>query len=115
MLLPLYVLCYKIKHIYKQILFTPKSPEVLRGFPCSQSGLLVENLLVCGVVSLPHRGTPHTIGAKQLNQGFLCPHVCGLSHFEDLIRFEKSFSVYPLPSITEKGSNVILRLALSKC
>ncbi len=24
-----------------------------------------------------------------------CLHVCGLSHFEDLIRFLKSFSVYP--------------------
>ncbi len=39
-------------------------------------------------------GTPHTIGAKRLNLGFFL-HVCGLSHFEDLIRFKKSFSVYP--------------------
>ncbi len=31
--------------------------------------------------------TPHTIGPKQLNLGFFSPHVCGLSHFEDLIRF----------------------------
>ncbi len=46
---------------------------------------LVENLSVCGVLSLSYRSTPHTIGAKQLNLGFFCPHVCGLSHFEDLI------------------------------
>ncbi len=38
----------------------------------------------------------HSIGAKQLNLGFFCPHVCGLSHFEDLIRFKKYFSVYPV-------------------
>ncbi len=31
--------------------------------------------------------TPHTIGTKRLNLGFFSPHVCGLSHFEDLIRF----------------------------
>ncbi len=32
--------------------------------------LLVENLLVCDVLSLSHRGTPHTIGANWLNLGF---------------------------------------------
>ncbi len=36
----------------------------------SQSGHLVENLLVCGVLSLSHRGTPHTLGAKRLNLAF---------------------------------------------
>ncbi len=86
MLLPLYVLCSKIAIIIKKIVFILKSPEILRGFPCSQSGLLVENLLVCDMLSLSHRGTPHTIRAKRLNQGFFCSHVCGLSHFEDLIR-----------------------------
>ncbi len=59
-------------------------------------GTLVENL-VCGVLSLSHRSTPHTIGAKRLNLGFFCSHVCGLSHFEDLIRLLKYFSV---PSMT---------------
>ncbi len=34
MLLPLFVLCSKIA-----ILFILKSREILRGFPCSQSGL----------------------------------------------------------------------------
>ncbi len=57
--------------------------------------LLVEDLLVCGVLSSSHRSTQHTIGAKWFNLGFFGPHVCGLSHFEDLIRFYKSFSVYP--------------------
>ncbi len=55
-------------------------------------GTLVKNLLVCGVLSLSHRGTPHIIGARRLNLGFFCPNVCDLSHFEDLIR---SFGVYP--------------------
>ncbi len=56
---------------------------------------LVENLLVCGVLSSSHRGTPHTIGSKLFHLGFFGPHECGLSHLEDLIRFSKSFSVYP--------------------
>ncbi len=56
-------------------------------FPVITVGNLVENLLVCGVLFLSHRGTPHTIGAKRLNLGLFCPHVCGLSHFEDLITF----------------------------
>ncbi len=59
---------------------------------------LVENLLVCGVLSLS-RGTPHTIGAKWLNQGYICPHICGLSHFEDLLSFLQYFSVYPALSL----------------
>ncbi len=65
-------------------------------FPVFKFGILVENLLVCGVLSSSHSSTPHTIGSKRLNLGFLfCSYVCGLSHFEDLIRFLKSFSVYP--------------------
>ncbi len=67
-------------------MFILKFAEILRGFLCSRSGLFVENLLVCGVLS--HRGTPHTIGAKQLNRGSFRPHVCGLSHCEDLIRLK---------------------------
>ncbi len=63
MLMPLYVLCSKIA-IRKKIVFILKFPEILRGFPCSQSGILVENLLVLGVLSLSHRGTPHTIGVN---------------------------------------------------
>ncbi len=62
----------------------------LRGLPCSQLGLLVENLLVCGVLPSSHRSTPHTIGAKRLNLGFFCSPVCGLSYFEDLVRFKDS-------------------------
>ena len=31
---------------------------------------LVGNLFVCGVPSLSNHGTPHTVGAKQLNLGF---------------------------------------------
>ncbi len=47
--------------------------------------------------------TPHTLGAKWFNLGFFCPHVCGLSHFEDLMRFKKSISVYPaLPGINSE-------------
>ncbi len=94
MLLRLYVLCSKIAIIKKKI-FILKSPEILQGFPCSHSGILVENLLVCGVLSSSRCSTPHTIGAKQLNLGLFCPRVCALSHFEDLIRFKKYFSVYP--------------------
>ncbi len=51
--------------------------------------------LLCVVCCLCHIAAHHTIGAKRLNLGFIfCPRVCGLSHFEDLIRFDKSFSVY---------------------
>ncbi len=32
--------------------------------------------------------------AKRLNLGFVRPYVCGLSHFEDLKRFKKTFSMY---------------------
>ena len=33
-------------------------------------GTQVENLFVCGVLSLSNHGTPHTVGAKRLNLGF---------------------------------------------
>ncbi len=56
-------------------------------FPVFTVRTLVENLLVCGVLSSSHRSTPHTIGAKRLHLGFFGPRVCGLSHFEDLIRY----------------------------
>ncbi len=56
-------------------------------FPVFTVGTLVENLLVCGVQSSSHCSTPHTIGAKRFNPGVFCPHVYGLSHFEDLIIF----------------------------
>ncbi len=71
----------KIYIVYSQV-----SRDSAR-FPVFTVGSLVENLLVCGVLSLSHRSTPHTIGAKRFNLGFFCPHVSGLSHFEDLIRF----------------------------
>ncbi len=65
---------------------------MLGGSQCSLSGLWLK---ICWcVLSLSHRGTPHTIGAQRLYLGFYCPHVCGLSHFEDLARFKKYFSVY---------------------
>ncbi len=48
-------------------------------------GTLFENLLVCGVVwcgvlSSSHRSTPHTIGAKQLNPGFIFVLIFVVSH-----------------------------------
>jgi len=39
-------------------------------FPVFTVETLVEILLVFGVLSLSHHGTPHTIGAKRLNLGF---------------------------------------------
>ena len=56
--------------------------EVLRDFvrfPVFTVVTLVENLFVCGVLSLSHHGTPHTIGAKRLNLGFFCPRVWSLT------------------------------------
>ena len=34
-------------------------------------------------------------GAKRLHLGLFCPHVCGLSQFEDLLRLKTYFSVSP--------------------
>ena len=47
-----------------------KSREILQISCGDTVGTLVENLFVCGVLSLSHHGTPHTIGAKLLNLGF---------------------------------------------
>ncbi len=47
-------------------------------FPMFTARTLVENMLVCGVLSLSHCSTPQNMGAKQLNLGFFCPHVCAL-------------------------------------
>ncbi len=41
-----------------------------------------------------HTETTHN-RSKTVTSRTFCPHVCGLSHFKDLIRFFKSFSVYP--------------------
>ncbi len=71
-----------VKHIYSQV-----SRDFARSpvFTVGTSGLTICWCVVC--CPLSHCSTPHTIGAKRLNLGFFCPHVCGLSHFEDLIRF----------------------------
>ncbi len=93
-LLPLCVICSKIVLKIINLIYSQVFRDFVR-FPVFTVRTLVENLLVCGVLSSSHRSTPHTIGAKRLHLGYFCPHVCGLSHFEDLIRFYKSFSVYP--------------------
>ncbi len=49
----------------------------------------------CVVCCLRHIAGHHTTGAKQFNLGFFFVLVCGLSHFEDLIRLYKYFTVYP--------------------
>ncbi len=74
MLLPLCVLCSKIA-IKKD--FMLKSRDAI--FPAFTVRTLVENLLVCGVLYLSHRGTPHTIGAKRFNLGFFLSS-CVVSH-----------------------------------
>lgn len=38
-------------------------------FPVFAVGTLVENLFVCGVLSLSRHGTPHTTGPKRFNIG----------------------------------------------
>ncbi len=91
MLLPLNVLCSKIEiYMFLNLVYSQVSRDFVR-FPVFTVQTLVENLLVCGVLSSSHRGTPHTIGAKRFNLGFFGPHVCGLSHLEDLIRFVTIF------------------------
>ncbi len=69
MLLPLHVLYSKIE--MNIILFILRD---LAGFRT-----LVEDLLVCGVLSSSHHGTPHTRGAKRFNLGSFYPRVC-VSH-----------------------------------
>ncbi len=68
MLLPLYVLCSKIA-IKKNLVYSQVSRDFVR-FPVFTVRILVENLLLCGVLSFSHRSTPHTVGAKLLNLGF---------------------------------------------
>ncbi len=55
MLLPLWFALFVLK---KKILFILQFPEILRGFPCSQSGLWLK-ICWCGVLSLSHR-TQHS-------------------------------------------------------
>ncbi len=74
MLLPLYVLCSEVL-ITKYCYISRDSAR----FPVFPFQLLVENLLVCGVLSLSHCGTPHTIGAKGSIYGFLVL-MCMVSH-----------------------------------
>ncbi len=83
MLLPLYVLCYKIAIKKKSCLFSS-----LQRF-CKVSRVHSQDSWMKIWKSLSHYSTSHTIGAKRLNLGFFCLHVCGLSHFEDLIRLYK--------------------------
>ncbi len=61
----------------KKLVYTQVSRE-FAIFLVFEFGTLVENLLVCGVLSTSHHIAPHTIGANQLNLGFFCPYVCGL-------------------------------------
>ncbi len=71
---------------------------ILSDFPVVWSMLRVTESAWKNVGGAPNKkpwcvwGTPRTpqaIGAKWLNLRFLFPHVCGLSNFEDLIRFFK--------------------------
>ncbi len=77
MLLSLHVLRSKIAKIY-YLVYSQVSRDSAR-FPVFTVGTLVENLLVCVVLSSSHRSTPHTIGAKRFNLGFFCPHVWSLT------------------------------------
>ncbi len=52
--------------------------------------------LVCAVFDTSQHTTHYR--SKTVQSRIFCPHVCGLSHFEDLIR---CFSVYPA-SVTHK-------------
>ncbi len=53
---------------------------------------MVENLLMCGVLSLSHSGTPHTIGAKRLNLGFVLSS-CVVSHILKILQDLKNILV----------------------
>ncbi len=73
----LFVLKLKIKIL---------SPDILRDFPCSKSGLWLKT---CCCVCTYYRSK--TVKSRI----FFVLHVCGLSHFEDkIVRFKKYFSVY---------------------
>ncbi len=54
---------------------TESARKNVRGSPIANRS----EILMCGEGGGTPR-TPHTIGAKRLNLGFFCPHVCGLSH-----------------------------------
>ncbi len=77
MLLPLYVLCSKNAIKKKFIL---KFPEILRGFPCSLSGHLVENLscVVCAVF-VTSRHTTH-YRSKTVKSRIVFVLMCVVSH-----------------------------------
>ncbi len=62
----------------KYIVYSQVSRNYAR-FPVLKVRTLVESLLVCGVLALSHRSTPHTIGAKRLNLGFIL-YSCVVSH-----------------------------------
>ncbi len=71
-LVSLHFLCSKIKKLKNtSCLFSQEYySQVLRDsvrFPVFTVGNLVENLLVCGVLSSSHHSTPQTIRAKQFN------------------------------------------------
>ncbi len=70
----------KLQFKKKNLVYSQVWRDFLR-FPMFTVRTLVEDLLVCGVLSSSDRGTQHTMGAKRLNPGFFRPHVCGLSHF----------------------------------
>ncbi len=74
MLLPLYVLCSKIEK---------KSGLWLKICWC----------VVCAVFVTSLHTTHYR--SKMVKSRIFCPHVFGLSHFEDLKGFKKYFSVYP--------------------
>ncbi len=58
----------KTNIVYSQI------PRDFARFPVFTVGTLVENLLVCGVLSLSHRSTPHTIEVKTVLM-FVVSHI----------------------------------------
>ncbi len=51
--------------------------------------------------------------SKMVKSRFFLHHVCGLSHFEDLIIFEKVFSVYPALDMFLPISNFITTCQLT--
>ncbi len=76
MLLPLHVLCPKKKK--KILVYSQVSTDSVR-FPMFTVRTLAENLLVCGLLSWSHRGTPQHYRSKWFNLGFFVL-VCMVSH-----------------------------------
>ncbi len=62
--MPLCVICSKIVLKIINLIYSQVFRDFVR-FPVFTVRTLVENLLVCGVLSSSHRSTPHTIGAKR--------------------------------------------------